>query len=72
MIRVLSTMILIHVSKASMHDCKHVGKALIRKFPFLKEYVSLTLYPYSNCGLNLCMRDVRTVIGLQAKKEENS
>lgn len=43
MVRVLSTMILTHVSKASVHDCEHVGKALVRKFPFLKEYVSLML-----------------------------
>ena len=43
MVRVLSTMILTHVSKASVHDCEQVGKALVKKFPFLKEYVSLIL-----------------------------
>ena len=36
-------MILTHVSKASVHDCEQVGKALVKKFPFLKEYVNLML-----------------------------
>ena len=40
MVRVLATMILVQISKASTTDCDHVAKALIQKFPFLKEYVS--------------------------------
>ena len=40
MVRVLATMILSHTSKASVLDCEHVAKALIKKFLFLKEYVS--------------------------------
>ena len=40
MVRVLGTMILLHLSRASTTDCDQVAKALIRKFPFLKEYVS--------------------------------
>ena len=40
MVRVLATMILAHISKASTTDCDHVAKALIQKYPFLKEYVS--------------------------------
>ena len=43
MVRVLSTMILTHVTKAATNDCDHVGKALVRKLPILKEYVSLIL-----------------------------
>ena len=41
MVRVLATMILSHVSKASVSDSEHVAKALVQKFPFLKEYVSM-------------------------------
>ena len=40
MVRVLATMILSQLPKASTNDCDHVAKALIRKYPFLKEYVS--------------------------------
>lgn len=40
MVRVLATMILTHTSKASVSDCEYVAKALVQKFPFLKEYVS--------------------------------
>ena len=43
MVQVLATMILAHVPRASVDDCDHVAKALVQKFPFLKEYVSLLL-----------------------------
>ncbi|XP_065890195.1 uncharacterized protein [Dysidea avara] len=49
MVRVLSTMILAHVSKASVHDCEQVGKALVQKFPFLKEYHSWAQFMYVGC-----------------------
>ena len=41
MIRVLSTMILTHVEKATMNDCAQVSKALTRRYPFLGDYVSV-------------------------------
>ena len=37
MVRVLATMILLQLPT---NDCDHVAKALVRKYPFLKEYVS--------------------------------
>ena len=40
-VRVLATMILATGSRATTSDCDHVAKALVRKFPFLKEYVSI-------------------------------
>ena len=44
MIRVLSTMILTHIEKATMSDCANVSKALTLKYPFLGDYVSDTTY----------------------------
>ena len=41
MVRVLSTMILTHVQRATMNDCAQVSKALTRKYPFLGDYVSV-------------------------------
>ena len=35
MVRVLATMILPYVSKATVLDCEHVAKALVWKFSFL-------------------------------------
>ena len=51
MVRVLGTMILSHVSKASTIHCERVGNALVQKFPFFKgickrikvTYVSITI-----------------------------
>jgi len=40
MVHVLATMILKTGLQATVHDCQHVAKALVRNFPFLKEYVS--------------------------------
>ena len=39
-VRLLGTMILTTGSRATTNDCDQVAKALVRKFPFLKEYVS--------------------------------
>ena len=39
-VSVLGHVVCAHVSKASMHDCKLVADALIRKYPFLSESVS--------------------------------
>ena len=43
-VRVLATMMLTTGTRATTSDCDHVAKALIRKFPFLKEYVSVNAY----------------------------
>lgn len=41
MCRVLATVLQTHVQRpSSVSNCEVVGKALVRKFPFLKEYVS--------------------------------
>lgn len=40
MVRVLATVLLTYVQKPSMRHCEIVAKALLRKFPFLQEYVS--------------------------------
>lgn len=40
-VRVLATVLLTHVQKPSMRQCEIVAKALVRKFPFLKEHVSV-------------------------------
>lgn len=40
-VRVLATVLLTHVQKPSKRHCEVVAKALVRKFPFLKEYVSV-------------------------------
>ena len=47
-------MILTTGSRATTTDCDHVAKALVRKYPFLKEYVSLRclLYIFINCFYN--------------------
>ena len=42
-VRVLATVLLTHVQKPSMRQCEVVAKALVRKFPFLKEYVSIAI-----------------------------
>ena len=39
-------MILTTGSRATTTDCDHVAKALVRKYPFLKEYVSLRCLLY--------------------------
>ena len=39
-VRVLATVLLTHVQKPSKRQCEIVAKSLVRKFPFLKEYVS--------------------------------
>ena len=57
MVRVLATMILAHVRRASVDDCYHVAKALVHKLPFLKEYVSLLLtatYMHGSMLLTYC------------------
>ena len=41
MVHVLATVLLTHVQKPSTRHCEAVGKALVRKFPFLKEYVRI-------------------------------
>lgn len=43
-VRVLATVLLTHVQKPSKKHCEVVAKALVRKFPFLKEYVSMCLF----------------------------
>jgi len=40
-VRVLATVLLTHIQRPSMRHCEVVAKALVRKFPFLKEYVSV-------------------------------
>ena len=45
---VLGTLILSHLSRGSTTDCDQVAKALIRKFLFLKEYVSYFSGLYEN------------------------
>lgn len=40
-VRVLAFMILTTGSHATTSDCDHVAKALVRKFPLLKKYVSI-------------------------------
>ena len=40
-VRVLATMILTSGPRVTTSDCDHVAKALVRKFPFLKDYVSI-------------------------------
>ena len=42
-VRVLATVLLTYIQKPSMRQCEVVAKALVRKFPFLKEYVSIIL-----------------------------
>ena len=42
-VHVLATILLTHVQKPSMRQCEVVAKALVRKFPFLKEYVSIAI-----------------------------
>ena len=42
-VRVLATVLLTHVQKPTKRQCEVVAKALVRKFPFLKEYVSTAL-----------------------------
>ena len=44
MVRVLATVILSYTSRARVFDCEHIAKALVQKFPFLKEYVSYILF----------------------------
>lgn len=39
-VRVLATVLLTHIQRPSKRHCEVVAKSLIRKFPFLKEYVS--------------------------------
>ena len=43
MCRVLATVLQTHVQRPSVAQCEIVAKALVRKFPFLKEYVSSLL-----------------------------
>ena len=38
--RVLATMLQTYVQRPSIKQCEIVAKALVREFPFLKEYVS--------------------------------
>lgn len=40
-VHVLSTVLLTHVQKPSMRQYEIVSKVLVRRFPFLKEYVSM-------------------------------
>jgi len=40
MVRVLATMLLASVEKATMGDCATVAQALTAKYPFLGDYVS--------------------------------
>ena len=40
MCRVLATVLQTHVQRPSIAHCAIVAKALVRKFPFLKEHVS--------------------------------
>lgn len=40
-VRVLATVLLTHIQKPSKRQCEEVTKALVRKFPFLNEYVSI-------------------------------
>ena len=42
-VRVLATVLLTHVQRPSKRQCEVVAKSLVRKFPFLKEYVSMHL-----------------------------
>ena len=37
---VLATVLLTHIQRPSKRQCEVVAKSLVRKFPFLKEYVS--------------------------------
>ena len=50
-VRVLATMMLATGSRATTSDCDRVAKALVRKFPFLKEYVSSYKGVYCICSL---------------------
>lgn len=43
MCRVLGTVLQTYVQRPSIKHCEIVAKALVRKFPFLKEYVSKSL-----------------------------
>ena len=52
MVRVLATMLLAHVSRPTMKECEHVARALVQKYPFLDEYVSIKLLLVLT-GLNL-------------------
>jgi len=55
MVRVLSTMILTHISKASVRDCEHVGKALVRKFPLQTAIFALVIMPIEFMGsIHVC------------------
>lgn len=40
-VRVLATVLLTHIQRPSKRQCEVVAKSLIRKFAFLKEYVSV-------------------------------
>ena len=40
-VRVLATVLLTHVQRPSKRQCEVVAKSVVRKFPFLKEYVSI-------------------------------
>ena len=50
MVRVLATMLLTYVQHASMRDCEVVAKSLIRKYPFLGDFVSGKLTPVIFCS----------------------
>ena len=54
MCRVLGTVLQTHVQKPSMKHCEIVAKALVRKFPFLKEYVSHLLLKFHILGSCVC------------------
>ena len=41
MVRILATVLCTHIQKPSTRDCEVVGKSLVAKYPFLKEYVSV-------------------------------
>ena len=40
-VHVLATVLLTHVQRPSKRQCEVVARSLLRKFPFLKEYVSV-------------------------------
>ena len=76
MCRVLATVLQTYVQRPSVAHCEVVAKALVRKFPFLKEYVShlqcttffcaycsAKLLFYSTLGPTSSIQDVKTSIG---------
>ena len=69
-VRVLSTLLLTHVSRPSMKDCEIVAKSLVLKYSFFKEHVRfysdlyfINFYYFDSIpGSNTFMYDVRILI----------